>query len=132
MNPLAAFTLGERAATVALVVIIWLAPAAATWLWMQAKASAQYNAGVAACENKQANELAAALDAAQRKQATLLLDAKADSAAIKDALAASRTRAEKLAKDLAAYAQANPLPAGCRADDTRVRLYNDARRTAAP
>jgi len=67
---------------------------------------------------------------AERARAQAELDAKRDAeqAALAQRLAAERRRAEQLSTALRRHLDANPLPAACRLDAERVRLFNAARR----
>jgi hypothetical protein len=129
---LAGFTIQQKLIGAALSILIWLAPAGITWLYMRGQMSAQYKLGEAACEKADARAAAAALTQFHVEQVKSTEQAKADAEQIAKLLASARIRAATLSRELSAYAQSNPLPAGCRADDERVRLYNEARRTTGP
>ena len=125
---LAGFTLQQRLLGAALAIAVWLLPAGATWLYMKGDARAQYALGMASCEKTTAQATAAALDRFHVEQAALSERARNDTAELQAALVAARHQAAALSQELAAYAAAHPLPADCRGDDGRVRLYNEARR----
>lgn len=135
----AGLTVGQRVTGAAITLALWLAPAAAVWLHMSGKASAASDLGAATaraeCAQAQSVALAKAIEDARREwkraQAEIDSRAQADSSAIADDLAAARRAADRLSVELKNHAQRNPLPADCRADPERVRLYNDARRGGA-
>lgn len=128
---LAGFTMQQKLIGAALSIAIWLAPAGITWLYMRGQMHAQYKLGEAACERADAEAQAKALRTFHVEQVKATAQAKADAEHIAKLLASARIRAAAISKELAAHAQTNPLPPGCRADDQRVRLYNEARRTPA-
>ena len=136
----AGMTLGQRIGGAALFLALWLAPAAAVWLHMAAKADAARELGAATaraeCAEAQTNGLAKAIADArkewERTQSAVDARAERDAKAIAADLSAARRAAARISKDLANHANRNPLPADCRADPERVRLYNAARRGDAP
>lgn len=129
---LAGFSIQQRLIGAAIALLIWLAPAGATWLYMRGQLGAQYELGKSDCEKSSAADAVKALQAFHVEQVELTEKAKTDAEQLTKILATARTRAASLSRELAAYAQDNPLPAGCHADDERVRLYNEARREASP
>lgn len=128
---LAALTIQQRLIGAALVLVLWLAPAGMTWLYMRGQLHAQYKLGEAACEKADAEAQAKALERFHVEQQKVNAAALADAEQIAKLLATGRVRAAKLSQELAAYAKNHPLPDGCRADDERIRLYNEARRAPA-
>lgn len=129
---LAGFTIQQRIVGALLAILIWLAPAGAMWLYMRGQASAQYDLGKSACEADSAAAVVEDLRRFQDEQIAVALATKEQSAAIVKELATARARAAAITKEFTAYAKANPLPADCRADAERVRLYNESVRYAAP
>lgn len=121
-----------------LALLVWLAPAFGVWLYMRGQLSAQYDLGKAAeaklCSDSNAKAMASLLEGAAVTQKATNEQARKDAQAIAQTLGQAKRQATRLTQDLQAYAQANPLPADCRADAQRVRLYNDARtgNTARP
>jgi hypothetical protein len=128
---LTGFSMQQKLIGLAVSILIWLAPAGITWLYMRGQMHAQYKLGEAACEKADAQAQANALEAFHVEQVKVSDQAKADAETIAKLLATARIRAATISRELAAYAQANPLPSGCSADDQRVRLYNEARRPPA-
>jgi hypothetical protein len=102
----------------------------------RAEALADCNAAkaLAAKEARQALEDAVAKARADWAKAQAEVDAAAaaDRAKIQAEVDAQRDRAENLFRQLQAHIHANPLPDTCRLDPVRVRLFNEARRTAKP
>lgn len=129
---LAGFTVQQKLIGAALSILIWLAPAGITWIYMRGQMAAQFDLGKAACQKADAEAQAAALAEFHVEQTRAAEQAKADAEQIAKLLATARARAATLSRELSAYAQANPLPDNCRADSERVRLYNEARREASP
>ncbi len=119
---------------------LWILPAGVVWLYMSGKAGAQYDLGKAeaaqACAESQATALATAIEEArvEWEKTQGAIDARADKDAerIEADLAKARRQAARLSEELSRYANANPLPAGCRADPGRVELFNRARRGDPP
>jgi hypothetical protein len=129
----------ERIARAALALALWLLPAAGVWLYLTARHAGQLDAaraeGRADCAEAQLEALGdAAADQArqhQEAQARITAQAQADAATIAATIAQAQRRADRLTQELARHADLHPLPAGCRADPERVRLYNEARRGGA-
>lgn len=136
----AGLSVGQRIAGVAITLALWLAPAAAVWLHMHGQLRAEHAFGAAEAQAQfsadQVNTLAKAIerDRAERAKAQRDLDEQAerDRKAIGDELAAISRNSARATKELQAYVLAHPLPADCRADPDRVRLWNSARRGDAP
>jgi hypothetical protein len=120
------------------------------WLYMDGSRSAAVTAaaGVAAAKVSEACALEKAQDAKASEQALLAavrgaikaraeaqaeLDAQrdADEAALRSRLDRERQRADALSIRLRRHLDATPLPAGCRLDAERVRLFNALRRGSA-
>lgn len=137
---LASLSIGQRIAGALIGLAVWLAPAGAVWLHMHAKVSSAHDLGAAearqACAEAQTGALAKAIADARaewtKTQGAINRQAEADAKAIAADLTAARRRASQLTKDLQTHARAQPLPADCRADPERVRLYNAARGSDAP
>lgn len=133
---IAGLSVGQRIAGAAVGLGLWLAPAAAVWLHMHAKVDAASDVGAAnaraECAQRNEYALAQAIRAArsewERTQAAIDSRAEHDAKTIAADAAAVRRYTSRLSKDLAAYATARPLPADCRGDPDRVRLYNATRR----
>lgn len=137
---IAGLSIGQRIAGAALTLALWLAPAGAVWLHMHGKLGAEHALGVAEAtatfSTQQVDALTQAIerDRAERAKAQAALDEQAgrDRKAIAADLAAVARNSTRATKELQAYALAHPLPADCRADPDRVRLWNAARRGDAP
>lgn len=128
---LAGFTLQQRAIGAIIAILIWLAPAGVTWLYMRGQLSAQYELGQAECERADALAAAKALREFHVEQANVTAQAKKDAEQLSKLMRTLATRATRISNELATHAQEHPLPDGCRADPERVRLYNHARQAAA-
>lgn len=137
---LASLSIGQRIVGAALLIALWLAPAAVVWINMDAKRDAAYDLGKAEArtENAQAqtNALATAIKEARdewkKTQAAIDEGAAKDAKTIAADLAAVRRQTTHLTKELQTYVLANPLPPDCRADPERVRLWNQSRRGDHP
>lgn len=135
LAPLQALTIGQKVAGALLGLLLWLAPAGAVWLYMHGKAGAQFELGQAdaraTCAETNSSALATAIKDAREQwnktQSAIDAQASKDAAAISKHLAEANRAAGKISKELQAHATANPLPADCRLDGERVRLYNEAR-----
>lgn len=136
---IAGMTIGQRVAGALLLIGLWLAPAAAVWLYAQGKAGAARELGAAEakaeCAERNEYALAQAMRAAraewERTQTSIDARAESDAKAIADDLGKARKAAARITKELTDHAKRNPLPPDCRADPERVRLYDAARRSRA-
>lgn len=137
---LATLSIGQRIAGVAIILLIWLAPAFVVWLYMSGAASAQFDLGKSEAEATCANNQVVALDKAikdareewEKTRKSMNDQAMKDAKSIVDSLAKSERAAAKITKEFNDYAKANPLPVGCRPDANRVRMFNRARRGDTP
>lgn len=137
---LQALSIGQRIAGAALALALWLLPALFVFLFMWGKVGAQFELGraeaVTECAQGQAEGLAQAIADARTEwvttQATITDQAGRDSRELAKFLADARKGAANLSEEFRAYAFANPLPAGCRADPGRVRMLERARGGNAP
>lgn len=130
--------------------IVWAASLALLWAFMAGQAGAAAEAAAAEAKGKaetacaearavaahaETLAIAAAVDAARAKwdaaQAAADLAAAADKARLDADLQRARSRAESLSRQLLGHIRAQPLPADCRLDAERLRLYAEARRGAA-
>lgn len=133
-------TQGARivAGIIGLVVFLalWAAPAVGVYLYLagqqaiavkaaedttRAQVTAEFTGAAAEAVAKARAEWA-------MRQATANRQAEEDRARIARDLAAQRTRADSLLRQLLGHINANPLPPDCRLDADRVRLYTDSRR----
>lgn len=113
----------------------WAAPAVGVYLYL----SGQQAIAVKAAEDTTRAQVTAEFTGAAAeavakaraewamRQAEANRQAEEDRARIARDLAAQRTRADSLLRQLLGHINANPLPADCRLDADRVRLYSDSR-----
>lgn len=136
----AGLSLAQRLLGLLLLVLLWALPALLVWAHLSAKAAAQFALGQAEaraeCATARADNLGAAIRQAREEwlatQGAITDQAEKDAQALATILADARQRAGRLTEEFRSYAAAHPLPAGCRADPGRVRMFNDARGGAAP
>jgi F0F1-type ATP synthase membrane subunit b/b' len=137
---LATLTTGQRIAGAALGIALWLLPAIGVWLYMAAKVDAAEDLGKATaqaeCAERQTQALATAIKEAreewEKTQKGIDERAKRDARDIARFLSDARRSAARMSQEMTTYAQANPLPPGCRADPERVRMWNQSRRGDPP
>jgi uncharacterized protein HemX len=119
-----------------LVLALWAAPAVGVYLYLAGQQAIAVKAAedttraqvTAEFTNAAAEAVAKARADWAKRQAEATRQAEEDRAAIARDLAGQRTRAENLLRQLLGHINANPLPADCRLDADRVRLYSDSRR----
>lgn len=133
-----------------IMLALWVASLGALWLYMAGSQSSAIEAAAAvakakaeeACSDDKAVEAEAAgqallqavrgaLKARAEAQAELDAARDAEQAALRKEVDAARARANQLSNALRRHIDANPLPAACRLDAERVRLFNAARRGGA-
>lgn len=136
----AGLSIAQRLLGLLLLVLVWALPALLVWASLSAKAEAQFALGQAdaraECATARADNLGAAIREAREEwlstQDAITDQAGKDARVLAQYLADARQRAGRITEEFRDYAAAHPLPAGCRADPGRVRLFNRARGGAAP
>lgn len=116
-----------QVAVIALVALLWLAPPLGVYLYMRGQVGAQFDLGVASCQQTNAKTILDDLVVFHVEQEGLREAALAEATTLAQNLANARAYSARMSKELRAYVEANPLSDDCRADPERVRLYNDAR-----
>lgn len=114
----------------------WAAPAVGVYLYLAGQQEIAVQAAKDTARAEAVAEFTGAADQAVAKaraewamrQATANRQAEEERARIARDLAAQRARADSLLRQLLGHINANPLPADCRLDADRVRLYSDSRR----
>ena len=141
---LAAVTLTPK--TLGVVALLWLASLGGLYAYMAGHATSLAETAAATalakCNGEKAEAAKAALEAQtaaitkaradwQAAQDEVDRIAKADRERIEGELIAARVRADNLFRILQGHIHAKPLPADCRLDAERVRLFNAARRPSS-
>lgn len=114
----------------------WAAPAVGVYLYLSGQQEIAVQAAkdttraeaVAEFTGASAQAVAKARAEWVKRQAEANRQAEEDRARIARDLAAQRTRADSLLRQLLGHINANPLDPVCRFDADRVRLYSDSRR----
>lgn len=124
------------------IALLWIASLGGLYAYMHGRATSVAETAAAEARAACSAEKADAANAARIAQADAVkaaraqwdadqsdLDAvaKADRERIDRELAAESSRADSLFRNLMAHIHAKPLPADCRLDADRVRLFNDSR-----
>jgi len=121
------------------LLLAWAASIALLWAFMAGQARGEAESACAAVRAAAADAATAALVRAvaearsewEAAQAAADEQAAIDRAAAAAELRRARMRAESLSRQLLAHIHAKPLPADCRLDAERLRLYAESRRGAA-